>query len=270
MPDSIFNYTDYKAYLKDRAGRGRSGFKSALAKAANCHTGFVSKVLLGDQHFNPEQATAIGQSLSLSEPEIHFLILLVSRARAGTNALREYYDKQIDKAQQDRMDFRARMAKAQPLSFEQQAQYYSYWYYAAIHVALTVPGIRTPAGLASIFRLPLKTISRVLEFLESTGLAVQTNGEYVVGPVGVHLDQSSPFISRHHSNWRSEALNNLNLGDKDDLHYSGAVSMSHADFEKLKEFWMVQLQDFMKRLEPSPEEAVCGIVLDFFKYRASK
>jgi uncharacterized protein (TIGR02147 family) len=263
---SLFAYDDYKAYFRDRAGGGRTGFKALLAQAAGIHPGLVSKVLKGDLHFTVEQAYAIARKLGMPQAETNFLLLLLQRDRAGNTDLKAHFQNQIDSAVAERMDFQKRLAKVQPLTLEQQSQYYSYWYYAAIHVAITIPRLRTADALAQYFHLPIETVSEVLEFLVLCGMAKENNGTYSVGSVGIHLDKNSHFISRHHTNWRAQALHKLHNGASKDVHYAVAVSLSEQDFDALKDFLMEKVREFIQRVDPSPEETVAALVLDFFKY----
>ena len=96
---SIFDYTDYKKYLKDglkQKPKSGHGFKSAMASAIHCQSAYISRVLNGDAHFSLEQAYALNGFLGHSEEEAEFFILLVSYARAGTQPLERFFLRKIN------------------------------------------------------------------------------------------------------------------------------------------------------------------------------
>src|SRR6185437_4362530 len=98
MLGSIFEFTDYKAYLRawiaarPRAGHGE---KSRIAEAASCHLAYVSQVLNASAHFSAEQLVALSDYLGQNEEERDYFLLLLSRARAGSRRLERFYDAKI-------------------------------------------------------------------------------------------------------------------------------------------------------------------------------
>ncbi|MEK7395435.1 MAG: hypothetical protein AAB116_00725, partial [Candidatus Poribacteria bacterium] len=94
MGNSIFEYKDYKAYLKEilnRRSENERGIRTRLAEAIYCHNGYVSQVLNGAAHFSLEQAEAINKYLGHNKDQSSYLLLLVQHARAGTSGLKEYF-----------------------------------------------------------------------------------------------------------------------------------------------------------------------------------
>lgn len=60
-PASIFDYSDYKAFILSVDQSRPRGFRKSLAAAIPCQTAYVSQVLNGGAHFNLEQAEAAGR-----------------------------------------------------------------------------------------------------------------------------------------------------------------------------------------------------------------
>ena len=268
MEKSIFEYRDYKRFLKDYLSaqpKGGRGLRSELARVSQTKTTYVSSVLNAQAHFNQEQALRIAQFLGLSQKQSHYFLLLLNYARAGSKELRQFYEQEIQQAQEKSVVIQDRLKQKTVLGPEEQAIYYSAWYYAAVHMALTVDSLRSPEALARHFKLPLKLIQNVLEFLESVGLAQRQTQGFVPGQSYLHLGRDSPYLLKHHSNWRLKAIQSVELNRKSDLHYSAAVTLSKEDSIQVKEVLVQAIEKAQKRIAESPaEEELCALCMDFF------
>jgi hypothetical protein len=170
---TVFDFSEYKGYLKSHLGgkSHRRGVKSALAHAIPCQPTYVSQVLNGEVHFSLEQATSINRFFGHTEEESHFFLLLLMKDRAGNAELKTYFGRQIENVLEQRLNLTSRLGTKNDLDENEKSIFYSSWHYAAIHMALTVPALRTKEALAHHFRLPLAKITRTLDFLISVGLA---------------------------------------------------------------------------------------------------
>jgi uncharacterized protein (TIGR02147 family) len=263
----VFDYRDYKGFLKDNfpvtgAGRGK---RAQLAQALRCQSAFVSQVLNGDVHFSFEHMVEIARFLQLPSEESAFLLLLAHHARAGSSALRELYQGQIEAVLKQREIVKNRMKLQEGLKEEQQAHYYKSWVPAALHIALSIPRLRTPEAIARRLRLPLNVVQETLSFLLDSGLAVQTENGYRIGATRIHLGTDSPLLPSHHTNWRMQAIQSFAKKSKSDLHYSGVVSLSHEDREKIREILLSALEKSEQILKDSPEEELFCLTMDFFE-----
>ncbi len=230
MSRPIFEYENYKKYLKDWiASRPRAGHgdRSRIAEALRCHVTYVSQVLSGDTDFSPEQAEQLTHFLGLSENERDFFLLLVHRARAGSASLRAYYQSKIQETVNQRMVLKNRLEFKNTLTSEDRATYYSSWQYSAVHLLSSVPELNTKERIGRYLDLPLKRVNEVLEFLLSAGLVIEERGRYSYSPANLHLGSDSPFLPKHHMNWRLQAIRAL--------------------------------------VRDSPEEALCSYCLDLFE-----
>jgi hypothetical protein len=151
------------------------------------------------------------------------------------------------------------------LSQADQLTYYSSWLYAAVHVMLTVPGLRTAKDLARHLRITLPQSQKTLDFLEGCGLAERSGEEYRTGEARIHLGHDSPLISKHHANWRLQAIQAADRAAKDDLFFSGPISVSAADAEKIRARLLQLLEEVEPVLRTSKEEVVRCLNFDFFR-----
>jgi uncharacterized protein (TIGR02147 family) len=266
----VFDFKDYKEFLSAalQADRQRSkGAQARLAEHLRCRSAYLSMVTAGRAELSVEQAAGVADYFQLTERETHYFILLVQRARAGTVKLRYYFDRQISAAMAERAVLARRVETTTELDETQKAVMYSAWYYAAIHLALTVPTLQTSDELQKYFRLPRETVSEVLEFLVRSGLAVRNGDRYIVGPTRIHLPATSPFHRQSHSNWRMQALQSLQRPNPDHLHYSSIVSASRRDLPKVREVMMRAVDSIRAIIRESPEEDLFCYEFDLFSLR---
>jgi uncharacterized protein (TIGR02147 family) len=266
---SVFDFADYKGFLRQRVGEksARRGLKSALAQAANCQPTYISQVLNGDAHLSSEQAHAMNEYLGHSKDEAHFFLLLVQKDRAGTQALRRYYQEQIHELLDRRLNLTRRLGAQNKLSEEHRTTFYSSWHYLAIHIALTVPELQTKSAISQYFHLPLKKVVSVLEFLVEAGLATPVGERFVAESGLLRIGNDSPHIVKHHSNWRTQALEALDREDLHDLHYTAVVSLSRADVRELKDRMLEHIKEYVSKIRESREEEVYALCMDFFTVR---
>jgi uncharacterized protein (TIGR02147 family) len=268
MNKNIFDFQDYKAYLRERIAsepqKGR-GLRSKLATFLRAQPAFVSQVLEGEAHFNLEHAEKVGRFFSCSEEETHFLVLLVSFARAGSAELRQYFFRQMQVVIAKRLEIKNRIDSEQPLNVEEQVRYYSAWYFGAIRVAVTIPRLQNRGALADYFRLPPLQIKEAVDFLITHGLLQESNGALSTTKKHVHLGHDSALIGKFHANWRLQVLANLDRMNPHDIHFSSALSMSGEDQQKLQAMIVDFIAGIQKRVQDSREEKLCSFCLDFFE-----
>lgn len=263
----IFDFRDYKTYLKyvaDGKPRGGRGFRAEIARAARCQTAYVSQVLNSGAHFGLEQAYALNHLLLHGHEEAHYFILLVQYARAGTQELKDYFLELMGDALQRKLNLKERFKIKETLSFEDRAHYYSEWYFAAIHILLTIPRCRNPIEISKYLNFPLLKVERILKFLVKAGLAIEEKSGYNIGTTRIHLGKDSPLISKHHINWRHKSIQSLEKEIENNLHYTSIVSVSRQDALLIKSRVIKEIDAFNSIVKDSKEEELFCFALDFF------
>ena len=264
---TIFEFQDYKAYLKvwisSRPNGGR-GEKSNIAKRARCHLAYISQILTGKAHFNLEQADALNGLFEHGEDEAHFFILLVEHARAGTPSLQKYFARRIRGVLDQRLHLKNRFTDKKSLDPQNQSVYYSHWAYCAVHMAILNPSLRTPGSIARYFNVDVSKVVEILDFLVSVGLVRNDRGGFLPGDVRIHLAHDSPLISKHHANWRLQAMRSFERETPHELHYSGVVSVSRADLSRVREIMVGALEKIRAVVKESKDETVYCYALDLF------
>lgn len=263
---TVFDFKDYKAFLGQAlstSGEER-GRRTRLAEAMGCQLSFLSQVIKGPVHLTLDHAAQTADFLALGEEERHFFLLLVHHARAGSRRLKQYYESQMEAVHQKRKEISDRLKVTNPLDREAQARYYSAWYYAAIHVLLSVPGMNHKTAIAEALQLPASLIAEVLTFLAANGLAVAKGDRFEIGPTRLHLGSKSPLIARHHSNWRLKAMQSLDSPSPDNLHYSAVYTLAPEDAPRIRAILLAALETAEPILRESPAKKVYCLATDFF------
>lgn len=263
--NDIFQIDDYKEYVKNALSLRGHGARLKLAEALKCHSAYITLVLNKDAHFNIEQALEASAFFNLSSEEEEFFLLLLQYNKAGTKKLRDYTWKKIKEIRETRALVSNRIKGNEELDEVTQAKYYSRWYYAAIHVLVTIPGKKTKNSIAAYLGLEMATVNEAINFLESCGLIVHSKTSYETGKTKVFLSGDSPFIVQHHQNWRLSAMDNIIRPRKENLHFSSVYTLSEKDFIKIREKLLENIQEVWRVVQPSKEEKLCAFNLDFFE-----
>lgn len=268
MIKTLFDYLDYKTYLAEfirtQPMKGR-GFKAKLAQAMKCQSAYLSRVLNGNAHLSLEQAQMASMLIGHTKEEQKFFLLLVLHTRAGTRELRDEFHQQIEQTLQQRLNLKNRFNVKKTLSREDQMTYYSAWYYSAIHFLLTISEYQTREAIAQRLKLPLKKVSSILDFLVSIGLAAREGNHFKTGVSRIHLENDSPMISKHHSNWRMKAIQSVDQEEIDEMHYSAVVTIAKKDAVKIKSALIEAVERVRLMVKESKEEELFCYNVDFFK-----
>lgn len=267
MKKSIFEYHNYKKFIIDlidnspSEGRGR---RKALAESIRCQVAHITHVLSGENHFSMEQAESAARYFALTKDETEYFLLLVQHNRAGTVELRKFMDGLLQELREKNSLLKGRLKIKDTLSREDQAIYYSSWYYAAVHMALTVPTFRSSEKIAEKLGLTAARVQEILEFLLQKGLAHKIANQYRTEKPFLHLEKNSPLISKHHANFRVRALQALDHERNHDLHYSLVFSVEKKDLPKVRECLVKALEGCAEIIRPSREEELACLCIDLF------
>lgn len=268
---SVFDFKSYIDFLNSwilAQPRNGRGLKSLIARHAQCNPAYVTLVMKGDAHFSLEQLEKLSPLLQLTNEEFDFLILLAEKEKAGTQSLKNYFNKKIEVVLQQRQQLKNRVDSKAILKEELQSRYFSSWLYAAVHTALTVPSMNSPAVIAQQLRVDEKPVKDIINFFLESHLIEKTKTGYAPGEVRIHLPHDSDFIVRHHANWRIQSLKALERATEKNFHYSSVVSISQDDFFLIREMILKFIESTKKVVKDSKEETLASIGIDFFKVSA--
>jgi len=264
MPLSVFEYTHYIRYLNDWIKSSGHGSKSKLAQAAKVQTAYLSLVLKEKAHLSLEQAARLKSLFEFNQEELDFYLLLIQKNHSGSPLLESIFERQMKETLNKRNLLKTRIKSSIQFSMEDQAKYFSSWHYSAIHTALLIPQLRTKKQLEETLKLPIATVDETIDFLTQLDLIQKNDNEFVVKSFRMHLPSDSALINLHHSNWRLQALAQMQKRSAHNLHYSSVLSISNEDASLLKQKILNLLEEFEKKLKDSPDESLYSLGIDWF------
>lgn len=263
---SPYDYIDYRTYLIDwikNCGGQSKGLQGRLAQAARISSSMMSLILKGEKNLSLEQAADIAEYLGLSDSETAYFYLLIEFARAGSSKLRSQLRKRIET---QRHQLTHRIAKSTQLSDEVKAIYYSSWIYSGVRNLIATPGDHDVQSLATRLDLPPNVIGRTLEFLIHHGLCKVKNGRLTYGPQKTHVSADSPFVLKHHQNWRVQGFHAMESRSDSNLFFTSPMSLSKEAAETIRLLLPKLIQEVMSISGPSESEVVYCLNMDWFKY----
>ena len=268
MMIQLFDYNDCRKYLKaaiEQATESGYGVQSKLARALGCQASHISKVLGGSAQLSLEQADLVNEFFDHTPEQSDYFIFLVEHDRASTTRLKTHFRRHLDRLREQHVNMKERFKVKDHLSEQDQARFYSHWYFGAIHAALSIESLRTSEAVARHFHIPKKRVLEVLRFFEETGMAVKTGDQYLQAMNKTHLGKDSYLISKHHANWRMQAVRSIENNLETDLHYSAITTLSKEDMFRIKANLVRAVEEANAVIRDSKEEIICGFCLDFFQ-----
>lgn len=267
-PLDLFDFSDYRSYLRawlERARETSSSNLSRLAEAVGVHTTFLSHVLAGKKNLNLEQATLVSEAIAHTKIEREYFFILIELDKAGTEKLREYWREKKQATELERNKLSTRVGKHHELTDEQRAIFYSSWVYVAIFVATAIKDGQSLDEIAERFQLSRSQAEDYLSFLTRAGICEKVNGIYKMGKAVVYVPNNSPFVVKHHINWRMKAVQKMDNRESSELFYSAPMSIARKDFETIRELMAKSIQRSLEICKDSAAEEVVCLNIDFFR-----
>ncbi len=265
---NIFSFLDYRKYLNlwiKQAKKTGSSNLSKLAKSAGVHTTFLSHVLSGNKNINLEQATLISEAIGHTKIERDYFFILIEFERAGTEKLRQYWLEKKSEIEIERNKLNSRVGKHHELTDTDRAIFYSSWIYVAIFVATAINDGQNLDEIATRFKLSREQAQNYIDFLVKTGICEVVSDKYIMGKSVVYVPNESPFVVKHHINWRMRAVQKMDHRESRELFYSSPMSMSKSDFNKVRDILAESIQKSLVICKDSVAEEVVCLNIDFFK-----
>jgi uncharacterized protein (TIGR02147 family) len=265
---TLFQYSDYRRYLRDwvrqlpKEGRGEF---TKIAKRLGVNTTLISQVLSGTRNFNEEQAFELSTHIGHSAIETEYFALLVRMERAGSANLKTHLEKKRAEMAQEARKLTHRVAHERELTEQERALFYSSWVYSGIHLFTSTKNAGVTAEeIAARFQLPRARVAEIMQFLHMSGLVTQKQNRFQMGTQSTMVGQGSPYLIKHHTNWRVKAIQRAENLQDEEMMYSGQFSLSRRDFEGLRETFAQLLKSTNEVVMKSPAEEVACLNLDWF------
>lgn len=263
----VTNYDDYRLFIRElirkkpSKGRGEVG---RLANFIGVHSTFVSQVLGGGKDFSAEQAFEAARYFNLSNQETKYFLRLVDFGRAGSANLKKHIRAEMESEKSRLKQVSQRIGEHRVLTDTERAVFYSSWIYSAVRMATSIGKGQTLEQICNRFSLSRPRALEILLFLCSTGLCYEEENRYYMGTIHTHVEQGSPFASRHHSNWRIKAIQKQEDFTKEELAFTAPFSVNKKDFDKIREKLLTVINESIEIMKESEAEEVACMTLDLF------
>lgn len=261
---SVFEFNDYKSFIEFQLKKNW-GEVSRLAKAAGCQRSYFSQVVHGPQHLTPDHAFGLCSYWKMSPEENEYFQLLVQKDRAATLDYRQHLERRLAELKKENENISERLERKNPLTGEKEALYFSAWYWAGIHTLTSIPEFQSVEAIADKLQISKGMVLFCLQHLEQHGLVTKKGSEWLHSRQNIHVSKASPLVTCHHNNWRQKATMHSQTGQDDGLHFTDVRSISRADYERIKNLLLDQIEKIADIAEPSKEEELVNLNLDFYK-----
>lgn len=261
---NIFEFLDYKKYLKARLSKGE---KANFANFIGCAPSYLSQVISGKPEISMEHGMRANRYFDHSEVQSKFFLLLLQFSKAGSQELKDFLHKQIREMQALSREVKEQISGAEELGPEEKSIYYSSWVYPALHILLALPEARDTRAIAK--KLDITTSeaeNRIAELLQ-LGIVAKTKHGFEVNAKRLHLTPDSPLLMQYHSQSRIKALELITKNKKGNLHYSSYISMTQEDAEKIRNLILSNIKEVESIYRPSEPKTVYGFNLDYFELK---
>lgn len=263
----VYEFDNYRKFLIKKFGempKKGYGQLSHVARKIGVHTTLLSQVLKGHKELTTDQAASIAEYFGMNEHESEYFVLLVHLQRAGNLSSRKIYLKQIQKLKAMAEKISNRVKVSARLSDEQRAIFYSDWAYTAIRQTVAILNNPDAFSIAGYLGIASKKAQAILDFLIQTGLCKIVSGQLTIGAASTHLESDSPWVNVHHANWRQKAIQNMELQNSSDIHYTAPMTLSRKDVGLVREKLIQFIEEINSIVDPSPSEELCCLNIDWF------
>lgn len=264
---SIFECEDYKRCVNDwileqpNSGHGQL---RRIAMHLGINSVVMSQVFRGDRHLTLEQALAVTKFIGLTDIESDYFLLLVQRARTSHYELVEIFSRQLEDLRSRAGALKSRV-KHQKFTDEDCATFYSHWYYSAIRLGVSIPQLSSISAIAKHLNLDRPMVAKAIEFLLSNKLLVEKNGRLDLGPQVTHIGHDSPFVGRHHANWRLKGLQAMDQKSASQLFYSGPMALSEDATKTIRKNLIELVEKCTRTAAASDSEVLRCLNIDWFE-----
>lgn len=269
---NIFDFHDYKHCINEWiASQPRNGHGQLrqMALHLNVNSVVMSQIFRGDRDLTVEQGLAISSFIGFTDLERDYFMLLIQKNRAGNRELQTYFEKQLEQLRTAATALKNRV-KHQKFTDEDKATFYSQWYYSAVRLGVSIPHLDSAAAVAQHLNLDRALVSKVIDFLKSHELIVEKKGRLDIGPQVTHVGHDSPFVNRHHSNWRLKGLQAMESPSEKNLFYTGPMALSQDAANDIRKILVETVEKATKKAAPSDSEVLRCLNIDWFEVGAKK
>lgn len=262
---SLYAFTSYKQIMTERlTGDGCRGQMSAAAVAMGCQRSYVSRVIAGKPDLTMDHAFSLALYWKLDSNETHFFLKLVEFERATNAKYKANLNRELQALRERHRSVQSQIKRSSLSTEGFEAKYFSSWAYAAIHFLTAIPKFQSEASLAKHLSLPERLVLGILGELNAFGFVSKKGQRWIYQSGEFHAERGSSNVQLHHQNWRHRSLLNTLDSTNQSVHFTGVLTVSESDRDKLKEVVLTFLAEANAIAGPSKPETAVVLLCDFF------
>jgi uncharacterized protein (TIGR02147 family) len=266
---SIFDYEDFTEFLrlevKRRAGEER-GANRRLSDETGIHPSTFSQILNGQRVPSIEQCARICDYLELSDAASEYFLGLVQLSQTQLPRLSRILKSRLDSIRKSEVTLHKKMVTDYRSSEQMATRFYSTWQESAVWVLSSIPEFENSELIRKHLRISRQRFEKIVQFLVSSGLCVNTAKGIKPGPKFIHLDPTSDAIFRHHCNWRIRAIQrHPQMMVDEELAGTFTLSLSQKDAVLVRKKCVEFIESVTKITDPSDPECAYVLNLDWLK-----
>lgn len=266
---NIWKYDSYhefmRAYIKSLPQHGR-GYAVKIAEALKIHPTLLSQIVQGHRELTLEQASLFCDYVKMSDRESDLFIKLVELSRSGNQSLKYRLKRQLEEMRAHYKEVKAHVSPhATELNDEDKSIFYSSWQYSACRMICSLENPPSLDEISKSLNISADRARAILDFLLRTGLIKEEQGRLVLGPSHTHIGSNSPWVARHHLNWRTKNLNKIENITKEELCFTAPFSCSSEDFKLIRESLLSLIKEITQTVSKTKPENVYSVCIDLMK-----
>lgn len=259
----IYNLKQYREIIELLLNK-KSGARLRLSQHIGCQAAYLSRVMGHKADLSQDQILLVADFFKLDTDQTEYLVYTLLENRGGNAKSKKFFREKAQQIAERGLQLNKQLRAESKLSTEFEAAYYSSWIYSALHISLLNPkfdiknfseqnGLRWPDVLSALNKL------------EQIGLIMKKQNRWQVVHTNTHLGANSPWLSRHHINWRMKISEKMTREDLNGLHYTSIASCSKADRERVNQVLIEALQKCRDIIKKSSDEVSFYYGCDLFE-----
>lgn len=273
---NVYEFDDYKEALRAEMSERRRQFGSRftfekMAKACGVQKTYLSKVLNGPGHLNPDQLFSCGEYLKLRIQEIEHLLALREREIAQNSTRATLLTAKINEIRREKLKTDSAIETVPEAAIENRKwEYFTDVDLQLVHLFLTVPYYaENPNEICERIGIGQSRLDSILLKLQDWQLIDYSSGIYKAKDPQLHLSQDSPaFLAFGILNRLKtiEKIRDVKFDKSEDSFFSASFSAKTSFQRKLRKKIQELLKETQGEVIKSKSEQVYQLNIDFFRW----
>lgn len=207
----IYDFEDYKKFIQQRVKsmpHGGRGEYQKIAQYLETSSVVLSQIIKGKRDLSLEQGYLLGKYFGFKDLEQEYFQTLLQISRSTHIEHKKYLKEKLIMIRKQSLEIK-NITPSEALSDEAKSLFYSHWYYSAVRLSVTIPGVDSVDKISNRLQLSKALVQKIVNFLLAHDLIREEKGRLIRGPTHTFLEADSPFTPRYQASWRAKAVQNM-------------------------------------------------------------